>query len=151
MEPAELDGTLLSDLSTKAQLDNTNATADDDNKTKKQRTSCRKTRKVTKVENDIDCNSLKFEDSDIKDETYDPEKETLKRKKKINTLVQKKRPKLTGPSKHKAKTKGRDKKTSEESVENESKQCNSKESQEKPTMKRRCFLCKGLKFNGAKV
>ena len=149
MEPSELDATLVSNLSTKAQLDNTNATTDDDNKTKKHR--IRKTRKVTKVENDIDCNSLQFEDSEMKDETYDPDKETLKRKKKINTLVQKKRPKLTGPSKHKAKTKGRDKKTSEESVENESKQCNSKESQEKPTMKRRCFLCKGLKFNGAKV
>ena len=119
----------------------------ENNRPKKQRSRPKKVSKIIKVENKLNFDEY-LGDSEVKDESYNPDKKPLKRKSKTSQTVKRKRLKLDPTVKLKLKTKVKDKTTEEGSVDD-----NTEESQSKRTLKRSCVLCKGigLQFNNSKV
>ncbi len=119
----------------------------ENNRPKKQRGRPKKVSKTIKVENKLDFAEY-LGDSEIKDESYNPDKKATKSKIKTSQTVKRKRLKLDPKVKLKLKTKVKETTTEEGTVDD-----NSEESQSKRTLKRSCVLCKGigLQFNNAKV
>ncbi len=143
LERLEHDGIHVPILNAQGLLDDTIMKSVATQKVKKKRG---RPKKVPKVENQMGFNEIKFEESEIKDETYKPHQKIVKRKAKMKDAIKIKRPKLATKEKPKLNTKAKETRGDEAEVD-----IKPAENMPKLELKKTCSLCNGLELNQGKV